>query len=57
MIIQNSQFEISKGINIGMKKYRDQKIKVCGKDSILFQEIDVKHEIFQIIINRQFATV
>ena len=29
---QNLQFEISKVYDIGIQRYRDQKIRVCGKD-------------------------
>ena len=39
LILQNSQFEISKVCNIWFQRYSDQKIRVCGKDSIPLQLI------------------
>ena len=36
-ILQNSQFEISKVYDIGLQRFRDQKIRICDKDSILYR--------------------
>ena len=39
LIKQNSSFKISKLCNIGLPRYRNYKIRICGKDSVPLDSI------------------
>ena len=49
LIQQYAKFEISKVYNIRLQRYRDQKIRVCGKDSVSLNLKKNVQKVFELV--------